>query len=416
MLTPGQARAEEIVEKGGNVFITGGGGVGKSYLVNRLKTKNSIIASPTGVSAQIIGGVTNHRTFNAPIGVIKPSDINKLTEVTKNLLKKVDKVFLDEISMNRYDMFCHIDKCLQVANENTLPFGGKQIVATGDLFQLCAFISPNEKTFYNSLYGTKLFPFEADNWNFETVELNQPMRNTNEEQIRILQKLREGVDSKDVVSYINNKARIYNPDEDFVHLCSYNKDVDARNTVKYHELKEDEVVYKGEVKGSLSEIMKDIRVPIKLPLKLNMRVMIVANDINETYVNGSTGTIVQMEEDAVYVRLDNGNVVLVTRFEFEVFKYVPGSKKISRKITSSLKQFPIIPGWASSIHKAQGCTIENAVLNLGDFTMAEAVVYVGVTRVKDIANLSLIRPLRVDDIKVNRKVKMFMQNLRHKGE
>lgn len=410
-LNTGQLKAANVVENGGNLFLTGSGGCGKTFLANQLKTKNSITACPTGAAALVAGGSTNHRVFGAPIGVIKPDSYKKVKKDVIEVLQKTDRVFLDEVSMNRIDMFEHIDNCLQLANESKLPFGGKQVVAVGDFFQLGAFVSPNERSFYKQLYGDKMMAFESKSWNFETVELTQPMRNVNTEQLEVLQSIRVGENIAPSLRKLSELSQKYHSDLDWTHLCSYNKDADSRNALKYTLLNTKERVYPGITKGLLKEIQKEVRVPIELKLKLDMRVMILANDPSGNYVNGSTGKVEQMEDDCIIVKLDTGDHVVVDRFKFEVVKYKAGARGITRAVVASMEQFPIALGYACSIHKAQGATLDKAVINLGKSTFADAIFYVAISRVTDFSNLAFVRPPMYNDVRVNKKVISFYKGV-----
>ena len=402
-----QQKAADIVESGGNLFLSGSAGCGKTYLANTLKTKNSVTACPTGAAALVAAGATNHRVFGAPIGVIKPDSYKKVKKEVLTVLQKCDRVFLDEISMNRVDMFEHIDKTLKYANSNDKPFGGKQVIAVGDFYQIGAFVAPNERSFYNQLYGGKLLPFESDIWDFRTVELTQPMRNINTDQLEVLQNIRVGNNIGPSLRKLESMVRPYSEDLDWTHLCSYNKDADTRNMMKYEQLRTKEREYQAITKGLLKELNKDIRVPIKLKLKEDMRVMLVANDLCGEYVNGSTGKILQLEEDAVFVELDTGKRVIIDRFKFEVIKYKATAKGVQRSVVASMEQFPIMLGYACSIHKAQGSTLDNAVINLGRSTFADALFYVGISRVKDFNNLAFVRTPVYNDVRVNKKVVNF---------
>ena len=407
-----QQKAERVVQEGGNLFLSGAGGYGKSFLIEYLKTDKSIVCAPTGAAALVVNGSTNHRVFQAPLGVIREQDAYKIKPATRKVLQGVDRVFLDEISIVRTDMMGHIDRALQVANENKLPFGGKQVVAVGDFYQLSAFTGYNEKRMYQSVYGNKLSAFESDSWNFNTVELTQPMRNTNLGQLEVLQDIRVGLNVRKAVDKLLTFTQPYSDSLDVTHLCSFNKDADYRNASMYRKLTTKEVEFKGVVKGALTHIKKECRVPVSLKVKEGMRVMTVVNDEDGDYVNGSTGVIESISEMGVQVRLDTGVSVSVEAFEFEVAKYQAVKGKMKRVTVASLRQLPIVPAWAISIHKSQGATLEQAVINLGAYTFADALFYVGVSRVKDLSNISFVRTPTASDVKVNPKVLDFYNSLR----
>lgn len=407
-LNSDQQLAKDLIDRGENTFISGSGGYGKSHLINVVKTPNTIIGCPTGAAAIIVGGSTNHRTFAAPVGVIKGDEyVKRLKKEHKEVLGNADRIILDEGSMIRLDMFNYINNSLQHVTGNKEPFGSKQVIMVGDFYQLGAFVSDNERMAYRSLYGSCILPFESEYWNFKTVELTQPMRNTNLDQIEVLQDIRKGNNVKQALDRIVYNSVQYSDKLDWTHLCATNRDVDARNKKCYSQLKTKEQVFKGKVTGSREAINKELRVPIDLKLKLDMRVMITYNCKEGTYVNGSTGAIVELGIDYITVLLDNGNTVFVGREIFPVMQYTCDGGVIRKKQVASLTQFPIISGWACSIHKAQGSTLEKCVINLGKYSFADHLFYVAVSRVKDMRNLSFVRTPTVSDVRVNQKVKKF---------
>ena len=403
MLNTDQTKAATIVKNGGNVFISGSGGHGKTFLVNQLKTKRTIVGAPTGAAALLVNGMTNHRLFELPIGVLKDSDKFRMKPTTKKVFQKADMLVLDEVSMLRADMLTLIDAKLKVARECDLPFGGLQTLAVGDFYQLGAFVGQNEKRFYEMLYGNKVQAFESDAWNFETVELTQPMRNTNRAQLEVLQAIRTGVEKEWAIAQINSIASsVGDMGDDVTHLCAYNKDADTRNNIKYNQLKTPEKTYIAEVKGDAKVAAKELRVAPVVSLKLGMKCMVVVNDPNDAYVNGTTGEIVQMEDDCVFLKKDNGEVIVVTPFKFEAIQYQATAKGMSKKVVASMSQIPLVPAWGMSIHRSQGSTLDKAIINLGGYSFSDALLYV--------ASFTESDPGENYDIRVNQKVVEFYRN------
>lgn len=410
-LNAGQQKAADIISKGGNLFLSGPAGYGKTYTLDTIRDKNAIVAAPTGAAALVANGMTNHRIFNAPVGVIKPTDCHKMKPETRKVLRETSQLILDEGSMLRADMLSHIDSCMKVANENDKPFGGKQVIAVGDFFQLPAFVGQNERDFYRQLYGEKVMAFESDAWNFDTVELTEPMRNTNLDQLQVLNSLRKGENVAWAVQMLNKMVDDFDPEADTTHLCAYNKDADIRNLKKYNEIDKPEHTYYGEFSGDLKIINKEFRVPIEMKVKEGMRIMTITNDEGGEYVNGSTGTIEMIGDEFVGVRLDNGSLVFVMPFEFEAIKYKSTKKGMQRTVVARLKQLPIIPAYGLSIYKAQGATLDKAVINLGSYTFSEAILYVAISRVRNLADISFVRKPTVADVKVNKKVIEFYKSI-----
>lgn len=407
MLNHDQQVAKDIVDAGGNLLIHASAGYGKTYLADKLKTPTTLVSAPTGASALVVGGVTNHRLFNAPLGCIKPDQKVKLKPEQRKTLLKAERIIFDEISMTRFDMFQYQDKVLREVKEVDLPFGGVQIIGVGDFYQLSPFTGADERDMYRKYYGNKMFPFESECWNLKTVELTQPMRNTNSDQLQLIQDLRRGAHKEAVADALYRFSTPYHPEMEWIHLCAKNNDVDAQNIKRYKALQTSERVYIGETSGSLAILKKDCRVGITLALKVGMRIMTVLNDPNDQFVNGSTGTIVQLEEDVVIVQLDNGTLAYVTPFKFDIFKYVATEQGFKRKEVASLKQFPLVAGWSISINKSQGATLDNAVIDLGYGWVPPAGLYVASTRVRNLANNAFKRKPTAKDITVNALVASY---------
>lgn len=415
-LNKGQQLASDTIDGGDNIFITASGGYGKTFVTKTKRTENSLVFAPTGAAALVAGGVTNHRGVGAKVGVIKPSDwTTKPKKEIASVLASADRVFFDEISMTRIDMFGKIDGAFRKATGVDKPFGGKQIVATGDFFQLGAFVGANERAAYKSFYGDKILPFEHDAWNFKTVELTEPMRNVNVEEDGWLQTIRRGEgDIRGALQNIVSKAIPVEENKDSTRMCAYNKDADLHNTKCYLALKEKERIYKAMFTGD-KKLLKEFPVGLEFKGKLGMKVMIVANAPFpcDDYVNGDTGVIVQLESDCIFVELTRGGIVIVPKHEFESFQYHLGATgKVSKHITGKMTQFPLAIGYASSIHKAQGATLPAATIDLGSRTFAEHIFYVGITRVPSLDKLSFVRTPNISDVIVNKKVQAFYRSLK----
>jgi len=414
-LNKGQQKASDIVKEGGNLFLTGGAGVGKTFTTQTFINENTLIGCPTGAAAIIAGGSTNHRLFGMPIGVLHPYDAQQMSPETRQLLRNADRLVLDEVSMLRFDALGHIDDKLRIARECDEPFGGLQTIAVGDFYQLPTFVGKNEKEAYKGLYGNKLMSFESERWNFKSVELSEAMRNTNLDQLDILNATRLGLKKDWIIDQLSTLVDTYRDDLEWTHLCAFNADADKRNQIMYQKLNTEERRYQGIVKGDLKALSKECRVEIDLKLKMDQRVMIVANCPGLTYSNGSTGFIRDMMEDCIIVELDNSDIVAVPRFKFEIKKYIAGASSIGKHVIASLEQFPIVSGYALSIYKSQGSTLDQAVINLGKpnkYGLTEGLFYVAISRVKDLRNIAFARVPTTNDINVSWKVKKFYDSIR----
>ena len=406
-LTKGQQKALDCCLDGKNIFITGGGGVGKTYLIHKIvdclkeSGRSVMLTAPTGRAAQLIGGATCHRAFRIPLKMAwdkdpKPRDLDHLF-VT-------DTVIIDEISMVRMDVFGYIIRCIQRA-DYVREKNGKppiQLIVVGDFFQLPPVIvtpkdgSIGDADLMSRHYGFDVgngYAFQAPEWaacGFTVCELREVVRQKDGAMISMLNRLRYG--DAAVLSDIQHATRKkpYSAKEkNVVHLCGKKKTADAINRASLNRLGGPEVTYKAAIQGTVSE--NDKPAPEQIHLRVGAHVMMLVN--TDDYVNGSTGTVVHLGEDCVHVQLNNDEqtVVTVEYASWDVTTYEKGSDgRVRLKVIGRYSQLPLQPAYAITIHKSQGQTLEKAVLCVGKTgaeIFAEGQLYVGASRIKNLANL-----------------------------
>jgi ATP-dependent DNA helicase PIF1 len=245
----GQQAAYDAVLRGENVFITGSGGNGKSYLTRALTDDSTVVCAPTGIAALNVEGVTCHKMFGLPIGLVEAKDFH-ITPRSMSLLftdNLIKRIIISEIGMVRADVLTLIDKRLQKVRRNSLPFGGIQMVVEGDFFQLESIVSSAETQQYYSEYSSN-FCFVSPAWNFKTYELNEPQRHANPEHYLLLNELRVG--KTKAIDKIVAMAQDYDDVEDTIHLCAYKKDADAVNSLWYAKIKSPETQYTAYIEGN----------------------------------------------------------------------------------------------------------------------------------------------------------------------
>lgn len=406
-LTKDQQKALDCCLDGKNIFITGGGGVGKTYLIHKIvdclkeSGRSVMLTAPTGRAAQLIGGATCHRAFRIPLKMAwdkdpKPRDLDHLF-VT-------DTVIIDEISMVRMDVFGYIIRCIQRA-DYVREKNGKppiQLIVVGDFFQLPPVIvtpkdgSIGDADLTSRHYGFDVgngYAFQAPEWaacGFTVCELREVVRQKDGAMISMLNRLRYG--DAAVLSDIQHATRKkpYSAKEkNVVHLCGKKKTADAINRASLNRLGGPEVTYKAAIQGTVSE--NDKPAPEQIHLRVGAQVMMLVN--TDDYVNGSTGTVVHLGEDCVHVQLNNDEqtVVTVEYASWDVTTYEKGSDgRVRLKVIGWYSQLPLQPAYAITIHKSQGQTLEKAVLCVGKTgaeIFAEGQLYVGASRIKNLANL-----------------------------
>lgn len=390
-----QQLAINTVREGRNLFLTGSGGVGKSWVIKQLVDNYTVLCAPTGIASLNIGGSTCHSIFGLPTSFPVKSDYAKISPTLKQLFgknSKVKRIIIDEIGMVRADTLDMIDHKLRLVRGSTLPFGGIQMVVVGDFFQLEPIVKREEKPLISAVYQSP-FAFSAKCWDFDVVELTQVVRQSDEKQIALLQSIRrKSFDYKEALSTIQQQAKPYVNCVNTLHLCCYNNDADEINKYWYSKIKAKEIIYEGIGDG------KDVPVDKMLSLKIGTKVLICANDPDRTYVNGDRGVITELYEESVLVTKDNGEEVIVTPFTWEKYKLKSTPKGIVKSLASKFTQLPIRLGWAVSIHKSQGMSLQQAAIHTGRGCFGNGQLYVALSRITDLSNLSFVSPVKDKEV------------------
>ena len=414
--TPSQQRAFDMFLQGKNMFITGEGGAGKSYLTRSIidyckKTKkNTIICAPTGVAAQNIGGATLHSTFRMDTKIQMPDkrckDKDKLF-----VLKLADVVIIDEISMCRLDSFNFV--CNTLRSFKKVP----QVIVVGDFFQLPPILTSrnNEFEVWQSIeeYKDKLFPFESHHWkemDFQTFELTEQVRQSEADYIKCLNDIRMGVPN---FSCFKQNDTL---DENAITLCTINKTANDINSNKLYDLIDGGAkhkTYESREKGEVGEGNRQTEK--ELTLCIGARVVFLVNDnTDKMYNNGEMGTVIDLKNDSVIVRSDSGHEITLSRYEWEIKKHVAdydenGNVIIGTKKIGSFEQFPVRLAWAITVHKAQGQTYDNVNI-IPDNFFAEGQMYVALSRCRTKEGMHIVGTLVPWRLKCNQRVKDFMLN------
>lgn len=399
------------------LFITGKAGTGKTTFIRRIQEeidKNFLVLAPTGLAAIAAKGQTVHSFFGFPMEVIGPHTQLRVSDANMILLRHTDTVIVDEASMLRCDMVDAMDRCLRMAFENNCPFGGKQMIFVGDLFQLPPVVrkgTADEEMLFD-LYGDGTpFFYKAkvfQRMNLSKIEFQKVYRQNDASFLEILNKMRVGEIGEKDLALLNSRVSSEKEIGDYtVTLTSFNRRAEFINDKRLAALDGEEMVYEGIQKGKIKS--EDSPAPQSLRLKIGAQVIFCRNDYSAKCANGTIAKVTALNEDSIQVMLENGETVTVTPAIWESYKRVYNRKtrRIESELAGTFTQFPLKLAWAITIHKSQGMTFDRMHLDLSWGTFAAGQAYVAISRMKSLEGLTLSNELKSDHIKANTEIKAF---------
>ena len=403
-----------------SVNLCGKAGTGKSTFLRaiaKFSKKNTVFTAPTGIAALNIRGVTLHSFFGLHFGPLMPEDPrwtkHRLNQRKTKIIKKMDLLVIDEISMVRADVLDSVDLILRKICKADLPFGGKQLLIVGDNFQLEPVVKPNEWEILKQLYKTQYYfsskAFEKAG--FEVVELKTIYRQNEKYFIDLLEKIRTAsagiYDINELNGRLVSQAEIEKSNNFGIILTTRNAVANAENLLKLAKIKSPQHDFKAKIEGKFSEA--NYPTDELLSLKAGAQIIMIKNDANKKWVNGTLGKVLEIFEDEVKILLENGKEVIVSRSTWEQIEYDfdPKTKKISENIVGTFIQFPLRLAWAITIHKSQGLTFNNIILNLEGGAFAAGQLYVALSRCRTFEGLSLLHNVKISDMKVHPEVMQF---------
>lgn len=409
----------DAVRAGENVFITGAAGTGKSTLLRMLASEmpDAPVLAPTGVAALRAGGQTIHSYFRLERGVqrIGADGVDRPAA----LYRAVSRLIMDEVSMVRADVADQIDAILRRARECDLPFGGVQLILCGDLLQLPPVVTREEAALFHryGYPGPHVFDATAARRaDLKVVELDRVHRQSDSAFVRILNAVRTGDLTSETLNRLNRRVlRGATIDgEASLTVAIHRLQVETLNQQRLHELNTPLVTYRGRREKAFPAY--DLPVPIELHLRPGARVMFVRNDVDGgRWVNGSLGHVVECRRDHVVVaRHDNATPCAVYPVTWDRHVYtVSRSGEVERRLVGRYVQIPLVLGWAATVHRCQGITLDRAHVDLGKGAFAPGQAYVALSRCRTEAGLTLQRPVRSSDLRVDPRVVEYLR--RHHG-
>ena len=414
-----------------SVFLTGKAGTGKStflkYICNHTKKKYVVLA-PTGIAAINAGGVTLHSFFKLPFRPMLPDDPDlslshgrifeffKYPKEKRKIIAEVDLIIIDEISMVRADIIDCVDRILRVYSGNMrLPFGGKQLLFVGDVFQLEPVVPSDQKEILSLFYASPFF-FSArvfKDINLVPIELQKVYRQTDSVFINILDWIRNNAARKQELDTLNGRYfPSFEPQNEdmYITLATRRDQVDFINEKKLAELPGEEYVSVGKIEGDFPE--SSLPTQLNLSIKEQAQVIFIDNDYERRWVNGTIGMVSGIDENGnVYVLLESGveHLVEPTSWRNYKYKYNEKEKRIEEEIVGTFEQLPIRLAWAITVHKSQGLTFSRVVVDLTGGVFAGGQTYVALSRCTSLEGLVLKSKISSRDIFIRKEIVEFSQ-------
>lgn len=410
-----------------SVFLTGKAGTGKTTLLKNIVEhthKSVVIVAPTGIAALNAGGVTIHSMFQLPPGCFAPAlnfseeeipfavlpmkkvpkEVSKMAGWKRGVLRKMELLVIDEVSMLRADLLDAIDTALRsIRRRKNLPFGGVQVLFIGDMLQLPPVVKNEEWNFLKQYYMSMYF-FDAHVLQAEpplVLELEKIYRQDDKLFIDILNNLRN---NKFVSKDINELNRHYIPDfeapkkKPYIFITTHNKKAEAINDGKLRKLKTNSVYYTADIRGNFPENLYPLNP--EMELKIGAQIMFIKNDFHqgEYYYNGKIGEILKLEDNAISVIFpETGQIVDVDKYTWENVRYTLDKEtgQITEEVLGTFTTYPIKLAWAVTVHKSQGLTFQRAIIDVSE-AFAPGQIYVALSRLESLSGLVLSEPI-VDD-------------------
>ncbi len=409
-----------------HVFLTGRAGTGKSTLLTYFRGtthKNHVVLASTGAAAVNIGGQTIHSFFHfmPDITEVEARRLGRTHQQTK-LIKKLQAIVIDEVSMVRADLLDCVDAFLKEARQTREPFGGIQMIFIGDMYQLPPVVGKDEVEIFARLYESPYF-FDSESFKrisryeefYEHIELQKIYRQSDQDFISLLNGIRNRELHNTNLSILNDRLQQnVEVQADYIYLVTTNKQADEINRANLAKLHTEEQIFYGDMRGDFEN--KSLPTDATLTLKIGARVMFLNNDPEERWINGTLGEVLGFYSDEandnmpiVEVKKDDGQTVDVYPHTWTNYKSKLNeeSGKIEKEAAGSYTQIPLKLAWAITIHKSQGKTFDKVIIDIGWGAFASGQVYVALSRCRTLEGIILKKPIQYKHILLDDRIKRF---------
>lgn len=413
-----------------NVFLTGKAGTGKTTFLKQLRLdspKRMIVVAPTGVAAINAGGMTIHSFFQLGFGPyipgtpVNPKELYKFRKEKINIIRSLDLLVIDEISMVRADLLDSVDNVLRHFRRNPAPFGGVQLLMIGDIQQLAPVIKDDEWGMLQNSYQTPYFfsSLALQRTPYACVELKKVYRQADDKFVNLLNRIRENSADEDTLKCLNARYKAnFNPndEEGYIRLTTHNHQAQSLNKQKLDALTTKSQFFKATITGNFPEYAYPT--DENLELKEGAQVMFIKNDPTpaKRYYNGKIGHITKIEPNIItVVSNDDNTTIFVEKDKWENVKYTLNetTKELEETVDGTFEQFPLKTAWAITVHKSQGLTFEKAIIDAqASFTHGQ--VYVALSRCKSLEGMVLSSPITSHSIKRDTRVDQFNEASRER--
>lgn len=416
--------AWEFVEKTGkSVFLTGKAGTGKTTFLKRVveeSKKKVVVVAPTGIAAINAGGVTIHSFFQLPLHPFIPGmkieSKFAFSKEKRSIIKTIDILIIDEISMVRSDLLDAIDSVLRRFRNRHKPFGGVQLLMIGDLQQLSPVVTDEDVQFLSQYYPSPYFfgSHALARTDYVTIELKEVYRQQDAVFISMLNAVRGGHPSIEVIRALNSRycpGFVPPPDEGYIRLTTHNHIADEYNSRQLSLIDDQAHSFEAEVSGNFPE--SSYPVDFRLELKAGAQVMFVKNDpsSDKRYYNGKIGIVADFYEEYIMVQCPGEDEkIAVEPLEWENSRYVINeqTQDMESEVIGIFRQYPLRLAWAITIHKSQGLTFDKAIIDAAS-AFASGQVYVALSRCRTLEGMVLATPLRQDAVITDLRVEDYIE-------